>query len=421
MRSMLTAMERPTDRLYAATEASRDHVAALAYTQAASSGTLPMDRYASFLRAVHTLHKGLEQAIELSGDAALRAAVGDTFVARRRLLEGDLSHLAIDPQEVDAPVLAALVLTQRMRLAAQRDVPLLYGHAYALDQLHVLAPSPALAARPALLEGGLAFVRALRRPSHEDGPLQGRLDAALADDAVYERARVGAEDAWTGLAALADALSPGPEPRWMVSELNPHAGTHAVPSDLREVEAALLAGEDTWRRFSYYEARYGERGRHFTRSDSAWLATLAREDAPQAVEHVRWLARVLAARGMPRLLLELHLQQLHDTLVARVPERRDCYRGLLLAAEQLRDEREGVLHAARVEALLHAHGPTLHDEMGIAPAEAATLAIAAVADEKHGIAQAVPSLMSWLGDASRFSPAWVAALQRTLIAARSPA
>ena len=64
-------------------------------------------------------------------------------------------------------------------------------------------------------------------------------------------------------------------------------------------------------------------------SDSGWLATLPGLSAA-AVEHqVRWLGTLLAARGMPRLLMEEHLVVLHDELCRALPERSGDYASLL--------------------------------------------------------------------------------------------
>jgi hypothetical protein len=43
---------------------------------------------------------------------------------------------------------------------------------------------------------------------------------------------------------------------------------------------------------------------------------------------------------------------------------------------------------------------------------------AAVADERAGVPGAVASLLQWLADPERFSPAWVAAVEQTLSRAR---
>ncbi|MFZ4440851.1 MAG: biliverdin-producing heme oxygenase, partial [Syntrophales bacterium] len=116
------------------------------------------------------------------------------------------------------------------------------------------------------------------------------------------------------------------------SMLNPEAGDHAVPSDVREIEAAVAAAKRCREEFPYFDERYQERGRIFAKSDTAWLATLV--DLPQAqlLSHVEWLGRVLGNRGMPRITLERQLELLHDELTAAVPGKVDQYKGLLEAA-----------------------------------------------------------------------------------------
>ena len=95
-----------------------------------------------------------------------------------------------------------------------------------------------------------------------------------------------------------------------------------MPSDPREIEAAVEAGNVTWERYPYYEWRYGERGRRYTASDSAWLATLSLLDQENVDQQVHWLGRVLAVRGMPRLLLRDHLRTLYQYLCAAAPEKK---------------------------------------------------------------------------------------------------
>ncbi len=92
--------------------------------------------------------------------------------------------------------------------------------------------------------------------------------------------------------------------------VNAEAGHHAVSTRAAPLRAAVRAAHATWQAFDYYEARYGGRGARFAGSDSAWLVSLAPLEADQAVAQVQWLARVLAARGMPSWLLERHLDDL---------------------------------------------------------------------------------------------------------------
>ena len=201
------------------------------------------------------------------------------------------------------------------------------------------------------------------------------------------------------------------------SSLNPSAGNHAVTADPRELAACERAGDRSWAAWRYYERRYGERGRQFTRSDSAWLATLPLLPAPAVERQIRWLGALLAARGMPRLLLEDHLRILHEELVAAVPERAPEYAALLLAADSLRGERE----AAMPEGVLGALETGFRDLLAGAAGDdlrAGALIGAAVADEQAGVPRAVDSLMAWLADPARFPAPWLAAVERTLRRAR---
>jgi len=206
-----------------------------------------------------------------------------------------------------------------------------------------------------------------------------------------------------------------------VAALNPEAGQHVVTSDPNELRAAVTAGEQTRRRFVYYERRYGERGRRFTHSDSAWIVTLA-SMTPDVVERqLRWLGGLLAARGMPRWLLEEHLKVLYAELVAATPGKRVDYDRLLGVATVFRDERLSHLDEETSARL----AGELDRRVGAAAAadlpEAGALLVAAVAEEAAGLYRVVESLMDWLADPVRFSTTWIAAASQTLHAAREQA
>jgi hypothetical protein len=206
-----------------------------------------------------------------------------------------------------------------------------------------------------------------------------------------------------------------------VALLNPEAGNHAITTDPRELRAALRAAERTRERIHYYQRRYGERGRRFTHSDSAWIVTLAGLDPAVAEGQLRWLGGVLAARGMPRWLLELHLELLHEELMAAAPEKRAAYDTLLRVAGIFRAERLSHLDEVTSSELAR----TFDSRVGSAGThglpEAGALVVAAVADERAGQHRAVSSLVQWLADPERFSAGWVAAVSETLAAAREAA
>ncbi len=208
---------------------------------------------------------------------------------------------------------------------------------------------------------------------------------------------------------------------WPVAALNPEAGHHEITLDPLELGAALRAGERSWRRFPYYELRYAGRGRRFTRSDSGWIVTVAKGPLSDAKRQLRWLGAVLASRGMPRSLLELHLAELHAELVAAAPGDRAGYDHLLEVAAMFRRERFRRLDEATSAELAAAFDRRVgHDAVPTIP-EAGALLVAAVADERAGLDGGVDSLLEWLADPDRFSAGWVAATAETISAARQRA
>jgi heme oxygenase len=410
---------RLLEALRAATRTPHDRIDHSELAHAVADGSITVQRYASFLRAVHAVLSALEETIELSEVPALRSACAHGFERRARLAR-DLAHLRADLHGVDAAVLYALLLAQRMRRDARSGPAMLLGYLYVIEgsQLGGLFQKKALENRQEFREGGLSYLSGAGRDTQPQfRAFVAKLEACLTDDAAIASAVAGATRAFEGFEAIVNAvMSSELEGRWLTEPLNPDAGMHAVPSDVREVQAALRAGEQSLRTWAYYEARYGERGLRFTRSDSCWLATLAREDDAQALRHVRWLAGVLASRGMPSLLLEQHLELLHGGLTAFVPERAQAYEPLRAAAQALRAERQALLDDARMHALASAFDA---ESALLGSLEAGTLVVAAVLDEERGFARAVESLTSWFGDADRFSDAWRAAVGRTVRAARA--
>ncbi|MDB4976721.1 MAG: hypothetical protein JWN48_5062 [Myxococcaceae bacterium] len=415
-------METGLDRIRAATWELHEQLEHKHYSRAVLDGSLPRAHYASFLRALWQVHVELERALESGKALDTRALSGPGVVERRALLESDLAQLQVGLDDVDAASLAALVLAQQLRLAAMREPAQLLGFAYVLEgsQLGGLVQAAALEHR-AELQGGLRYLTSRGRETRAHfAQFVAGLEPLLADKATLHAAVRGARAAFLGFSHILDAVDPEcVEPSSLAMRLNPEAGTHPVPAHLREVEAALRAGEQSYYAVAYYLARYGERGLRYTRSDSAWLVTLARElDEPQTLRQVDWLARVLAARGMPRILLEGHLVQLYEALALSLPALASSYLPLRRASDKLRSERYEAL--PDFDSLSASFPTSLGDEATISAREAALLLVAAVADEKRGVPKAVTTLTSWLFDPARFSAAWIAALQQLLTQARGP-
>lgn len=217
-----------------------------------------------------------------------------------------------------------------------------------------------------------------------------------------------------------DLVQPIPDRPWNpLTALNPDAGDHPICSDPLELQAALRAGERSWRRFPYYERRYAERGQRFTRSDSAWLVAIAQHDLKVVERQIEWLGLVLASRGMPRWLLELHLETLHAELAAALPGRERSYATLLGAARRLREQRLAHLDEAVFTTLSTAFARQVGDEWDARLPETGALLVAAVSDERADIARAVTSIVGWMTDPSRFPTLWIEAVHSTIQQARA--
>lgn len=164
--------------------------------------------------------------------------------------------------------------------------------------------------------------------------------------------------------------------------------------------------------YPYYRLRYGHRGELFGRSDSGYLTVIAHVEYPRARERVFWLGELLSQRGMPRWLLERHLETLHAELCAAVPERRERYAVLPRLVAELIAERRAHTPAANWDALVSAFHQETDPHWGERLPEAPALLLSAVADERAGIDGAFGALWNWLVDPARFGADWISAMRR---------
>ena len=184
------------------------------------------------------------------------------------------------------------------------------------------------------------------------------------------------------------------------------AGHHSVTTDAVRLRAALRAAHRTFETEPYYRARYAARGARFAGTDSAWLVTLAELPRDGCLGQVDWLARVLAARGMPSWLLERHLEDLVDELEGVLGAGSAGYLGA--AATALRSRRRDV---ASDEELLAAPARLREASGGLEPLPgAASLVVAAAADAANGVTAGYEACVGWLTDPARCDPrvaAWL--------------
>jgi heme oxygenase len=420
-------MTTTIEHLRAGTRVRHDAVEALPFFTELAAGRLSLDGYVSFLRSSRALFGAVENAAAASPHAAV-AALFNADDAAGASLDADLAALDTVPHRTlsDAELRAASA-AHELSLAARADPLRLLGYLYILvgSQLGGMVLRGQVAGALGLSgPAGLEFVgRGGAHAASRWRTFCARLDALPLTAAETGVVVAAADELFADFAGAVAALPAGAQAgrSGVASHLNSDAGTHPVTCDPRELAAALRAGERTWAEHPYYEQRYGERGRRFTRSDSAWLVTLTRSPAAVVDGEVAWLARVLAARGMPRLLLERHLLTLHAELVGAFAGEAGRYAGIGSAARHLGDARRAALSDERLAEL----GRDFDDLVGASLAGAlprvGELIGGAVADERCGMSGAVPSLVGWLTDGARFPARWVAAVHATVDAARSRA
>ena len=412
------------DRLRDETREMHAHVESLPFWAALQDGTLPREAYVLFLEAMLAVHEPLEQAADADSDAVLTAA-WDRAAARVPLLERDLSYLWSEhPGGMSKALLHAIMLSEEVALRARRDPASLVGYLYVLQG----SALGGLVLRPQVVRTfgltGQEGVAYLGGSGHETRrswtAFTEAMNAAVLEPDLQERVVDAALEAFEGIGRIVENLHPldADDSDTLGQTLNPGAGLHSVAEDPRELRAALRAGVRSWERFPYYERRYGRRGRRFTRSDSAWLVTLAALPQAEVDRQIRWLGQVLAARGMPRWLLELHLEVLHQELTLALPEASEDYLPLLSAAQHLRDQRTAVFEENAWDDLAASFDAAVGAQLARELPGSGGLLVAAVADEALGVRNAVSSLEGWLTDPARFPPSWVAAVRHTLQRAR---
>lgn len=409
-------------QLREATRQRHDRLEALPFAQRLAAGDLPLTAYTGYLRAMATIHAVLEHQLSVSDEPRITGVWHPDMVKLDAVL-ADLAYFAADGlDEIPAAADAAQQLANRLLNRSVESPVSLLGYVYVFEGAmlgaQVLAPQVA-AAFDLSGEAGLSHLTGYGADTRERW--QRCVDdinrLALADD---ERSAllVAAGEAFDGVHAVLAALHPllTSSAALPASALNPEAGTHPVAQDPREIVAAKAAGERCLRAYPYLVWRYAERGRRFTDSDGAWLVTLADGDQAEVDRQVDWLGRVLATRGIPRLLLERHLLLLHDELVERLPARADDYARLRVSAERLAAERrtritddEMVRIRVRFDAAVGADWRARLPNTG-------EVLVAAWLDTRAGIPGVLDNVRDWHSDPARFPPAWVDAVDDCLAA-----
>jgi len=202
------------------------------------------------------------------------------------------------------------------------------------------------------------------------------------------------------------------ETGYHVTSINPEAGNHPIPTNALEIIASIRAADICWQKFPYYQKRYAERGVRFARSDSAWLAALVHLPQDELDRQIKWLTGLLAARGMPSITMQFHLEILHEALTKDIPENASLYQKLYVSAKLLENDRTKRISNDTMEKMDAAFKTSLGDAYDQSFHDAGLLIISSVVDAHNGYNNAISSLKEWITDPNRFSDIWIKAVEQ---------
>jgi hypothetical protein len=246
------------------------------------------------------------------------------------------------------------------------------------------------------------------------------MNDTLTDEASHAPIVAAALEAFAGLEKMYQALYPLRQLKGTqsasgrITQINPEAGNHPMPEDEREIAAALRASNRVWQEFPYYAHRFGERGKRFSDSDTCWLATLSHLDQESVNRQAAWLSRLLAARGMPSIMLEHTLDVLCEELTGVLPASRSSYEKLGIAAADLRAVRQKWIPEESCRKLCEKFNRQIGTTLAEEHKKTALLLVSAVADEYNGINGTVAHLVTWMREKNRFSDLFLTAVMKTV-------
>ena len=381
---------------------------------------LPLECYVNQLRALSIIHGVLENEIVSSENTTLEAVWNDNL-RKLHLLEKDLSFFELRViSDAGAPVDAALKMTEKIRLRQIENPVTLLGYLYVFEgsTLGNSMHRPDIS-KTFHLEGfsGCSYYASYDEQVQSHWKqFSKKMNEVLNDHSVHDAVIEAAHEAFDGLEVLYMALYPLQlsQKKDHVTRINPEAGNHPIPENELEIQAALKASDRVWAEFGYYEQRYGQRGKRFSDSDICWLVTLTRLDQNILQQQIDWLCRVLAARGMPTIMMEQTLRFLKEELSAVVSENNVAYEKLELSAVHLERKREGRISAPAFQSLADEFEQSAGKKLADTYRNTGKLLLSAVVDEANGIDGAIDSLTEWLTDTERFSTDWLRAVKKII-------
>lgn len=393
----------------------------LPFITALMKGTLPLECYIGQLRGLAIIFSALEQTLAQSQSAAI-VRVRPLLKSRFDMLCADLAFFS--PQlvpDILPAVNQASEIARKIRAASFISTGKLLGFLYVLEgttkgnQVHLPDIERCFHLNN---DVGGSFYRGYGAETdthwHEFCAAMDGVDEDIVKDALR-----GTVEIYDALEQFHAALYPVAMSArgFTATALNPEAGEHCVPQDPAVLQAALRAGRRCREAFSYYERRYGDRGRRFTDSDAAWLAALTDQPVAIVTDQVIWLGRVLSARGMPFLLMERQLELLVEELGNL--EKAIPTESLQSLIAYLRQQRCDLVSNFRFDEACHRLSEILSDTRVSDIPDLPLILVAAQVDRLAGMPECMASLLSWLRSDSGLTEEQIEAAQRVLASMHS--
>jgi len=382
---------------------------------------LPLECYVNQLRALSVIHSVLEKQLAAASANEQIVRVWEDGLRKLPLLMEDLDFFAPRVSSDNTPTIeVALSIAAKIRMRGV-ELPLsLLGYLYVMEgstlgnQMH--QPDITKSYHLAGVDGSRYYSSYKNSVKTRWQQFTGKMNEALNDPTLYGSVVEAAHETFVGLESLYNALFPIKKSgsTFHVVRINSEAGSHPIPTDKREIQAALNASNRCWDKYPYYEKRYEKRGKRFSDSDTCWLATLTALDQIDVQKQVDWLCRVLATRGMPSLMMETLLHYLSLELTAAVPEKKALYDKLLRSSEKLKEKRLRHIEEKVFNNLAEEFEQSVAKDMRKSFKNTGFLLVSAVIDEKNGISGALSGLRKWLVDVDRFPIVWIAAVEQTI-------
>jgi heme oxygenase len=413
-----------TESLQAATYDQNVRIGTLPFFKTMSLHPIAPQSYISLLRGLKTIYDAFEQALVNSGNTAAQK-VWSSDLHKQALIEQDLATIKAQVPYVPAAELTAEALAEHIRLRAAEQPRSLIGSAYALatwytgdsavaEHVHAVLGLPA--------DAGVSYLESFNSWNQNHwSEFAAHLNSIVLDQQGLKLIIEAAQEALHGIEQLIDQLHPINEQpiSKLAKGLNVEAGNHLIAEDMTEIKAMMRAHKRINEMFPYVDIRYGTRGRKFSWTDGGWLVSLLKDTQENTNQQVQWLTRVLAVRGMPHWLLECYLPILAEELTNAVPEKREKYQQLRVAADMLADQRRATISDEMMAQLDAQFYEQVGAEWQTWMPNCGNLLASAVAVEQAGLEHVVSEIEGWMTDPARFPEPWIAAVHDVIAQARS--